>query len=234
MECIGGHVFGKNEKCVICGKTIDDHKIDMLSAELDVRRSAMTGLEAKLVASEQALAMSELSYHNLEEAMVVELENHNEQLKQVEQALAAEWEKREQAEARIMMLKAELSAIDRKRCAGYDAATKRAEQAEAQVAVMREAIKEIAKAPYVIESATIPKAGIESAPEQVVGTLHIVLKRMLRIQAVAQAHDPASTLLAEHKRYGEALERIAYSDWGVVLPEYQQIARAALNKEEPK
>jgi len=110
----------------------------------------------------------------------------------------------------------------------------RAEQAEAQAAVMREAIKEIAEAPYVIESATIPKAGIESAPEQVVGTLHIVLKRMLRIQAVAQAHDPASALLAEHKRYGEALERIAYSDWGVVLPEYQQIARAALNKEEPK
>jgi len=110
----------------------------------------------------------------------------------------------------------------------------RAEQAEAQVAEMREAIKEIAEAPYVIESATIPKAGIESAPEQVVGTLHIVLKRMLRIQAVAQAHDPASTLLAEHKRYGEALERIAYSDWGVVLPEYQQIARAALNKEESK
>jgi len=86
---------------------------------------------------------------------------------------------------------------------------------------------------------------------------------MLRIQAVAQAHDPASALLAEHKRYREALIETAKALENILthygtglevlnwhqngdtealdnffdengLPEALNAARAALNKEESK
>jgi hypothetical protein len=42
---------------------------------------------------------------------------------------------------------------------------------------------EMYECPYVLDEATIPKAGIEAAPDQVVGTLHVALQRMRKLKA---------------------------------------------------
>ena len=46
------------------------------------------------------------------------------------------------------------------------------------VAGLVEALTEILDCPYVLEEATIPRGGVEAAPQQVVGTLHVNLVRM--------------------------------------------------------
>ena len=60
------------------------------------------------------------------------------------------------------------------------------EQAEAQNKRMREALEELLQSPYVISEATIPKSGIETEPEQVVGTLHVGLIRYRKAKAALE------------------------------------------------
>lgn len=55
-----------------------------------------------------------------------------------------------------------------------------------------EALEQLLDCPYVIEQATIPKAGIEAAPQQVVGTLHVNLMRMRKARAALATHRSAN------------------------------------------
>mgnify|MGYP003627074711 FL=1 len=57
------------------------------------------------------------------------------------------------------------------------------------VAGLVEALTEILDCPYVLEEATIPRGGVEAAPQQVVGTLHVNLVRMRKARtALATFH----------------------------------------------
>lgn len=47
----------------------------------------------------------------------------------------------------------------------------------------------IAECPYTIEPATVPKGGIDKAPEQVVGTMHVGLLKRRRLRAVVESLD---------------------------------------------
>lgn len=46
----------------------------------------------------------------------------------------------------------------------------------------RELLKGIEGCPWVVEPATVPKAGVDSAPSQVVGTMHVGLLRLRKIR----------------------------------------------------
>lgn len=48
-------------------------------------------------------------------------------------------------------------------------------------------LSEIEGCPWVVEEATIPKAGIEAAPQQVVGTMHMGLMRLRKIRTFLSA-----------------------------------------------
>lgn len=62
-----------------------------------------------------------------------------------------------------------------------------------EVEALRAHLAEILDCPYVLEEATIPKGGIEVAPNQVVGTMHISLGRMRKLRAALSASaEPAS------------------------------------------
>jgi len=89
--------------------------------------------------------------------------------------------------------------------------TQRAEHAEAQAAVMRKTLTDIAYATF----------RSEKSPESICAA--ICLNNLL---------DAAFTLLAEHKRYGEALTRLADydNDWDYKAIDALRIARAALEK----
>ena len=50
-----------------------------------------------------------------------------------------------------------------------------------------EALKEILDCPYTIDEATVPRAGIEAAPEQVVGILSVSIVRIRKAQAAIRA-----------------------------------------------
>lgn len=57
----------------------------------------------------------------------------------------------------------------------------------AQLAEAHALLREIEGCPWVVEEATIPKAGIEAAPQQVVGTMHVGLMRLRKIRALLSA-----------------------------------------------
>lgn len=44
-------------------------------------------------------------------------------------------------------------------------------------------LKELLDCPYVIDEATVPKAGVDAAPDQVVGTMHVALPKMRKLRA---------------------------------------------------
>jgi hypothetical protein len=56
----------------------------------------------------------------------------------------------------------------------------------AQLAEALTLLREIEGCPWVVDEATIPKAGIESAPQQVVGTMHVGLMRLRKIRAALE------------------------------------------------
>ena len=49
--------------------------------------------------------------------------------------------------------------------------------------------QQILECPYTIEPATVPKGGIDKAPEQVVGTMHVGLLKRRRLRAVVESLD---------------------------------------------
>ena len=56
-------------------------------------------------------------------------------------------------------------------------------------------LKEVLNMPYIIDEATIPKDGIDIAPEQVVGTLHLSLAKYRRLKAaLTLAEDISKTI----------------------------------------
>lgn len=61
-----------------------------------------------------------------------------------------------------------------------EAAAQRADAAE-------QMLRELTDCPWVVEEATIPKAGIEAAPQQVVGTMHVALVRLRKARELLSA-----------------------------------------------
>lgn len=58
---------------------------------------------------------------------------------------------------------------------------------EAGRETLRAALAELLDCPYVLEEATIPRGGVEVAPNQVVGTVHISIGRMRKLRALLDA-----------------------------------------------
>lgn len=59
-----------------------------------------------------------------------------------------------------------------------------------------ELLHQIEGCPWVVEQATIPKAGIEAAPQQVVGTMHVNLMRLRNIRSFLST---SSEVIPENK-----------------------------------
>lgn len=80
----------------------------------------------------------------------------------------------------------------------------------AQLAEAHGLLREIEGCPWVVEEATIPRAGIEAAPQQVVGTMHVGLMRLRKIRAALSASAEPSArelkVLEDEKRLG--IERL--------------------------
>lgn len=53
---------------------------------------------------------------------------------------------------------------------------------ESRIEYLEAGLHELLDCPYVLEEATIPKGGIEVAPQQVVGTMHVSLVRYQRLK----------------------------------------------------
>ena len=103
---------------------------------------------------------------------------------QLEQKLAA-------ANARVAELEKELSIekahreklLDEKYDEKGICLSSRLHEAEAQNKRMREALEKILESPYVLVEATIPKGGVDVAPEQVVGLWHVGLIKYRKAKA---------------------------------------------------
>lgn len=57
----------------------------------------------------------------------------------------------------------------------------------AQRDALLEALKDLVGCPYDIDRATVPKAGIDAAPDQVVGTMSVALVRHRKARAAIKA-----------------------------------------------
>lgn len=75
----------------------------------------------------------------------------------------------------------------------FDAQRLRADTAEAERDALRSALTELLDCPYVLEEATIPRGGVEVAPNQVVGTVHISLGRMRKLRAALNPNPEAES-----------------------------------------
>ena len=60
-------------------------------------------------------------------------------------------------------------------------------RAEAQREALLEALRELVECPYRIDEASIPAAGIDAAPQQVVGTMSVALMRLRKARVALAA-----------------------------------------------
>jgi len=60
------------------------------------------------------------------------------------------------------------------------------EEYESQVAAMREVLELLNESPYVLDKATVPNLGVEAAPGQVVGTLHVGYLKYRKLQVALE------------------------------------------------
>ncbi|WP_219915023.1 Arc family DNA-binding protein [Pseudomonas protegens] len=74
-----------------------------------------------------------------------------------------------------------------------------AQRLQAELAERDALLRELLDCPQVIETATIPRGGIEQNPSQVVVTLHVGLLRLRKVQAALSASAEPSTKPCEHK-----------------------------------
>ena len=63
----------------------------------------------------------------------------------------------------------------------------RAETAETRVRELEKVLRELLACPYTLDSASIPHAGVDAAPQQIVGVLSVGLVRMRAAQAALTA-----------------------------------------------
>lgn len=76
-----------------------------------------------------------------------------------------------------------------------DAACGELESLGAQLAEAQALLREFVDCPWVVDEATIPKAGIEAAPQQVVGTMHVGLLRLRKVRAwLSASAEPSAPL----------------------------------------
>lgn len=81
-----------------------------------------------------------------------------------------------------------------------------------------ELLHQIEGCPWVIEKATIPKAGIEAAPQQVVGTMHVNLMRLRNIRSFLSTSSeviPENKSIKNHAGQKLLVQHILDSDKGL-------------------
>lgn len=80
---------------------------------------------------------------------------------------------------------------------------------------LRAALEPLVALPYVIDEATVPKAGIDAAPEQVIGTLHVSLAKMRKLRAAldGEVSDEPCPVCGKSDRVAEPDKNAWYSNY---------------------
>jgi hypothetical protein len=60
------------------------------------------------------------------------------------------------------------------------------EAARAKITELCAALADLLELPYVIDEATVPRAGIDAAPRQVIGTLHMSVERRRHLASLLE------------------------------------------------
>lgn len=83
----------------------------------------------------------------------------------------------------------------------------------AKLAEAHALLQDFVDCPWNVEEATIPKAGIEAAPQNVVGTMHVGLVRLRKVRAwLSASAEPSAPVEIDERAEFESTLRLAYPD----------------------